>query len=309
MGILSSLFRPPVVFIPGTYKLIALRHYINLKGVSVRRLIGLITDYGHKDPYVGVVKAVIKSINPDAEIIDITHSITRHNVLEAAIVLDVSADYFPVGTIFVVVVDPGVGSSRRALLLETTRYILIGPDNGCLSLLAERDGVRRAFDISNSKYRLPEVSYTFHGRDVFAPIAAWVSRGVPLEDVGVEVVWQELNKIAIRRPRVNARERAVTGEILYIDVFGNVMTNIRRGEIELLGAKFGSKLELSVGYENKKYVCTYEATFSRVPIGELACYLNSWGYLEVAVNMGNAADHLKVNINEPIEIKALRDSS
>ncbi|MEM2382688.1 MAG: SAM-dependent chlorinase/fluorinase [Desulfurococcaceae archaeon] len=151
--------------------------------ISIKKLIALMTDFGYKDPYVGVMKGVIKSINSDVEIVDLTHGITRHSVLEAAVNLLVSAKYFPQGTIFVVVVDPGVGSERRALLVETNNYILIGPDNGCLSLLMERDGVKRVFDVSDSQYRLSKISSTFHGRDVFAPIAAWVSRGVPCEAV------------------------------------------------------------------------------------------------------------------------------
>ncbi|MEM0000100.1 MAG: S-adenosyl-l-methionine hydroxide adenosyltransferase family protein [Desulfurococcaceae archaeon] len=267
----------------------------------MRRIIALITDYGYKDPYVGVMKAVIKSINPEAEIIDVTHGIERHNILEAALTLTVSAKYFPPSTIFVVVVDPGVGSGRRAVLIETSNYVLVGPDNGCLTVLSERDGVKRVFDISNSKYRLSQVSHTFHGRDIFAPIAAWVSKGIPLEDIGVEVEYDELVKIGVDKPQIDVERRVIEGAVIYIDVFGNVMTNITEEDLGAFKPSHGSKLVLVIN--NKSYSCTYEASFSRVPVGELACYINSWGYFEVAVNMGNAAKLLNVTPNKPVAVR------
>lgn len=259
------------------------------------------TDYGYRDVYVGVVKAVIKSINQDAEIIDITHGITRHDVLEAAVMLNVSADYFPRGTIFLVIVDPSVGTTRRALLLETTRYVLLGPDNGCLTLLAERDGVKRAFDISNSDYRLPEVSQTFHGRDIFAPVAAWVSRGIPLEDVGVEIAYESLLKITVEKPSINVEEGSITGSILYVDIYGNVMTNIKARDIEALKLPYGTKLQLVL--DDKNYTCIYETTFCKVSKGEMACYINSWGFFEVAIYMGNAAKFLGADVYKRVKVK------
>jgi S-adenosylmethionine hydrolase len=258
----------------------------------VKRIIALITDYGYRDPYVGVVKGVIKSINPDVEIVDLTHGIERHNVLEAAVMLAVSAGYFPPGTIFVVVVDPGVGSARKAIVIETPRYVLIGPDNGCLTLLAEKEGVKRVIDISSTKYRLPLVSSTFHGRDIFAPVAAWISRGVPLEDLGELISYNSIVKLSIEKPRVDTVNRSIRGQVLYIDVFGNIMTNITNEEIYKLNLQLGTKLVVQV--ESRSAVCTYETTFSKVPVGDYVCYLNSWGYFEVAVNMGNAAEKLGV---------------
>jgi S-adenosylmethionine hydrolase len=258
----------------------------------MKRIIALMTDYGYKDPYVGVLKGVIKSINPDVEVIDLTHGIERHNVLEAAIMLAVSAKYFPSGTIFVVIVDPGVGSTRRALVIETTNYILIGPDNGCLTILADQDRVKRVFDISNTKYKLPIVSHTFHGRDIFAPVAAWISRGISIEDIGIEISYDNVVKIMIEKPIVNLENRSIRGQVLYIDVFGNIMTNITEKELDVLRIQLGSKLTISLN--SKSTICTYETSFSKVPIGEYACYLNSWGYLEIAINMDNAAEKLKV---------------
>ena len=266
----------------------------------MRRIIALATDFGYKDPYVGVMKAVIKSINPEAEIIDLTHGIERHNVLEAAVVIAVSAKYFPTGTIFVVVVDPGVGGPRRAILIETTNYVLIGPDNGCLTLLASIDGVKRVFDISSSKYRLPEVSYTFHGRDVFAPVAAWVSRGVPLEEVGEEIEYGSLVKLSASLPRIHAEKGVIEGEVLYVDVFGNVMTNITVRDLKALSLSYGRTLKIHV--DGKEHCCVFEKSFSVVPVGELACYVNSWGYLEIAINRGNAAEYLNAKAGKQLRV-------
>lgn len=282
--------------------LIKLSMQVLLLVIDIKKLIALMTDFGYKDPYVGVMKGVIKSINPNAEIVDLTHGITRHSVLEAAVNLLVSAEYFPQGTIFVVVVDPGVGSERRALLIETNNYILIGPDNGCLSLLIERDGVKRAFDISNSRYRLLKISSTFHGRDVFAPIAAWVSRGISLEDIGVEIDVDSIVKVSIEKPMYDLEEGIVIGRVLYIDLYGNVMTNVKADYINLIETKVGSRLNVIVG--NSEHQCIYERSFSRVPCGELACYINSWGFLEVAVNMGDASQFLKVKLGDKISFKA-----
>jgi len=263
--------------------------------VASRRsnLIVLVTDFGYRDPYVGVMKGVIKSINPGAEVIDLTHGISRHNILEAAVTLLVSARYFPPETIFVTVVDPGVGSERRAVVVETSNYILVGPDNGCLSLLALRDGVKRVFDVSNSKYRLGDVSYTFHGRDVFAPIAAWISLGIPLEEIGVEVDASSLERIVIEPPRLK-EAGGVECSVLYIDVYGNVMTNVDREVLREAGFREGEQLYI-VTPGGGKHKCTFVKSFSMVKPGELACYVNSWGFLEIAVFMGDASKTMNVS--------------
>ncbi|AFL66968.1 SAM hydrolase/SAM-dependent halogenase family protein [Desulfurococcus amylolyticus] len=249
------------------------------------RIIALITDFGYRDPYVGVMKGVIKSINPGAEIVDLTHGINRHNIIEAAVVLMVSARYFPPSTIFVVVVDPGVGSNRRAIVVETSNYILVGPDNGCLSLLALKDGVKRVVDISNSRYRLGNVSHTFHGRDIFAPVAAWISRGIPLEAIGTEIPVDSLKTIRIEPPRIS--DDLIEGHALYIDIYGNVMTNISEDEAYSI-LRLGDKIEII--HQGGKSQCMFTTSFSIVNPGEVACYINSWGYLEIAVNNGSVAD-------------------
>nr|WP_148676765.1 S-adenosyl-l-methionine hydroxide adenosyltransferase family protein [Staphylothermus marinus] len=261
-------------------------------------LIVLLTDFGYKDPYVGVMKGVIKSINPKAEIIDLTHMVRRQDTYEAAIVLLVSAKYFPEKTIFVCVVDPGVGSSRKALLIETSHYYLVGPDNGCLSLLAQNDGVKSVYDVSESKYRLRRVSYTFHGRDVFAPIAAWLSRGIKPEELGVRISFDDIVKYDLIKPEII--ENTIHGSVIYIDVFGNIMTNISMDDINKIKLSYGEKLYIKI--DDKELVCPFVPSFSYVGLGEPACYINSWDYFEIGVNHGNAAEKYGVKKGAKVSI-------
>jgi S-adenosylmethionine hydrolase len=263
-------------------------------------LIVLQTYFGYKDPYVGVMKGIIKTINPDAEIIDLTHGVARHSILEAAFNLLVSAEYFPSGTIFVTVVDPGVGTGRRALLIQTRNYILIGPDNGVLSLLAFKDGVLKVFDISNSPYRLPKVSSTFHGRDVFAPVAAWVSKGVPLERVGTPLPSEAIAKLQIEEPYVNVEEGWFEATVLSVDVFGNISLNAGIEVVESLGIRRNDKLV--VEGLNNKLECTMVNTFGDVGVGEGACYINSRGFFEIALNQGDASRMLNTRTLEKLRV-------
>ena len=264
------------------------------------RPIVLITDFGLKDPYVGVMKGVIKTINPEAQIIDLTHNVRKFDIHAAAVILLVSAKYFPRGSIFTCVVDPGVGSSRRAIIIVTKNYYLVGPDNGCLSLLAEEDGVKGIYDISDSPFRLPWVSGTFHGRDVFAPVAAWLSRGLKPEQLGKPV--DDYVKISIQKPRIT--DNTVEGVIIYIDRFGNIMSNISHELVEKLGVKYGDTISVIIG--SRGFECPYVRSFSNVPEGEVACYINSWGYFEVGINKSSAAELLKVETGEKIRIHKCR---
>ncbi len=261
----------------------------------------LMTDFGLKDPYVGVMKGVIRKINPDAEIIDLTHMVGRQDVYQAAILLYVSYKYFPHGSIFVCVVDPGVGSSRRALLVETRNYYFIGPDNGCLALAVFDNGVVNMYDVSESRYRLERVSYTFHGRDVFAPVAAWLSKGIPLEELGRQIDPGSMVKIEIGKPVV--KEGLIIGEIIYADIFGNLMTNIKREYLEGINVKHGDKLRIVV--DGREIICPFVPSFSHVGKGEYACYINSWDHFEIGINHGNAQKELRVNIPTHIEVRSI----
>ncbi len=260
------------------------------------KFIVLLTDFGYRDPYVGVMKGVIKSINPYIEIIDLTHGINRQNVYEAAITLYVSAKYFPKNTIFVCVVDPGVGSRRKALLIETNNYYLIGPDNGCLTLLARRDGYRKIYDISNSSFLPKNRSYTFHGRDVFAPMAAYLSLGYKPSELGIEVSDKDIVWLRFTEPIV--RDNNIYGSVIYIDVFGNIMTNIDKKLLEKINIKPHDHVEIILGGNQAK--CRFVESFSQVALREYACYINSWGFFEIAINQGNAAESLNVSEGDTV---------
>jgi len=265
-------------------------------------LIVLLTDFGYKDPYVGVVKGVIKSINPRAEIIDLTHGVGRHNVREGALILKSSAKYFPKGAIFLAIVDPGVGSSRRAILIKTRNYILVGPDNGLLSLLALEDGIQEVYDVGGSKYRLEKVSGTFHGRDIFAPVAAYASLGVPLSELGVRVEPGSIQVINIPRPVVEGD--VVKARAIYIDVYGNVLTNIPMTLVSELGWRIGDTLVVEVGNTLKE--CRLTTSFSLVEEGGLACYESSFEYLELGVNKGDASRELNLSPDDEVTLKRAR---
>ena len=191
-------------------------------------IISLTTDFGLKDPYAGVMKGVILSINPGATVVDISHGITPQNILEGAFVVSQAYPYFPLGTIHVAVVDPGVGGKRRPIIVETERYFFVGPDNGVFTWVLERERVRRVIHITRDEYLLREVSRTFHGRDVFAPVAAHLSMGVDPEAMGEPIHEPTM----IQMPRPVKRGRWIAGEVVYIDSFGNCVTNIPADEVE-----------------------------------------------------------------------------
>ncbi len=256
------------------------------------RVITLLTDFGLKDPYVGVMKGVIYGINPYAIIVDLCHEIPRHDVNVASIILQVSYRYFPKGTIHVCVVDPGVGTKRRSLLVKTRNYYFIGPDNGCLYCAVVDDGVEAVYDISNSPYRLRDASYTFHGRDLFSPIAAYLSIGVPPWRLGIEFTG-ELVKPSIEFPRVE--DGCIYGYIGYVDVFGNLMTNIR-------GVPWSFGDRLIVYNRGSPIECLFERSFGYVSEGEYVCYINSWGFLEIGVNKGSARDRSGLSIGDWVRV-------
>ncbi|HSE87339.1 MAG TPA: SAM-dependent chlorinase/fluorinase [Candidatus Binatia bacterium] len=241
-------------------------------------LITLTTDFGYTDPFVGIMKGVIGGINPQARIVDLSHGIPAQDIMAAALVLRHSARYFPRGTIHVAVVDPGVGSARRPLLVEFEGNYFVGPDNGVLSLALEGKGPARIVHLSNPSYQLRPTSATFHGRDIFAPTAAYLSRGIATEDFGeitedfATLIW----------PTVVKTKTSITGQIVYIDVFGNLYTNIGANDLkELSGQQFMIMLrDLSI---------TGLATnYAAVEPGKYVALINSWELLEIAVYNGNA---------------------
>lgn len=260
-------------------------------------VITLLTDFGLRDPYVAEMKAVILSINPSATIVDITHLVEPFNVRMGAFLLASAYRYFPKGSIHVGVVDPGVGGRRRPLLIKSRNYAFIGPDNGLLALAAKLDGVEEAYEITNPRLMLPEVSKTFHGRDIFAPVAAHLSLGVEPSEVGERV--QSFKEPSFARPRLEGSR--LLGEVLYIDNFGNVVTNIAEELVKELGAKAGDELSIQVG--ECEFRCRFVKYYSMGEPGELLSLVGSHGFLEISVNLGKASERVGARLGDLVAVE------
>ena len=264
--------------------------------MKFNQFITLLTDFGLKDPYVSIMKGVIYSINPSVKVIDITHNIERHNIIQAAFILASAYKFFPKGTIHCVVVDPGVGTSRRALIVVSNNYVFIGPDNGVLALAANQDEVKKVYEIIPGKYIPKSSSNTFHGRDIFAPAAAYLSKGVKPEDLGNPVSHYIVPNFA--KPLL--KNNKIIGEVIYIDVFGNIITNIPRNVIEQANIEAGSRLRLKIG--RTVYLLPFVRAYGEVGKGEPLILMDSFDFLEIAVNQDSAADMFKVSVGDKIEI-------
>lgn len=245
------------------------------------KLITLITDFGYEDPYVGIMKGVIVGINPNARIIDLSHGIPPQDIAAGALVLRYSVPFFPQGTIHVAVVDPGVGTERRPLLIESEGCFFIGPDNGILSLALEGKKPGLMIDLSNETYHLKPTSATFHGRDIFAPIAGYLSLGIPPQDLGASVK----GFARLPWPEVIKTGRALQGEVVYIDRFGNLITNVHGYELRDLQP---DTLIVSLG---PLTIQGLGASYTRGEERGYVALINSWGLLEISLFKGSA--HLR----------------
>jgi hypothetical protein len=257
-------------------------------------IITLTTDFGLRDPYIAEMKAVILTICPNARIVDITHVIEKFNIRMGAFVLASAAPYFPEGTIHVVVVDPGVGTERKPILVKAENAYFVGPDNGVMALAANNQRVKDVYEISNPKLTLPKVSSTFHGRDIFAPTAAHLANGTPPAEFGSKIK----KLITPEFARVIKKRNALTGEVIHVDDFGNIITNFRRQELELLNAEEAigirfkkTRLELKLGR-------AYGETDKLKPLA----IIGSHGFLEIAVNQGSAAETLQMKSGDKITL-------
>jgi S-adenosylmethionine hydrolase len=262
--------------------------------MNPNNIITLTTDFGTTDIFVGVMKGVILSINPEAKIIDISHNIEPQDVHVGAFLLSSAYRYFPTGTIHVGVIDPGVGSARRAIAVKTERYYFVVPDNGLLSYVLHQEKVRRVVNLTNPKYYLPQVSDTFHGRDIFAPIAAHISCGIPMNSLGEQIA--DITQIPISTP--DTSEPEIIGHILYIDRFGNLITNISQESFELV--KKNRNFVIFVKDRKIQRLCRAYAESS---VGELLGIFSSFGNLEIAINEGNAAETLGIKRGDSIKIR------
>lgn len=269
----------------------------------------LMTDFGTHDTYVGVMKGVIADIAPAAPILDLTHAIPQGDLRQAAYKLWQSVRYFPADTIFVVVVDPGVGTKRKAVGVRWGEYSFIVPDNGLLSYLLALEGTQAAFELANPDFHHHPVSTTFHGRDVFAPAGAHLAAGRRLEDFGQAV--PELIHLDLP-PLEHDEDGRLAGEVVYLDGFGNAITSLGR----LVQSADGLALDPWLNQFEKRQLPPVEniqlpsgqllplsSTFGQVPLGDPVAYLGSEQMLEIAINGGSAADQLELEVGAPITMR------
>lgn len=258
------------------------------------RIITLTTDFGLKDPYVGAMKGAMLSVDPSIAIVDISHQVTPGNIVEGALILLDACRFFPKGTVHVGVVDPGVGSARKPMLVEAGDYIFVGPDNGLLSLAARACGLTRAIELADAGFFRPGVSRTFHGRDIFGPVAALLASGADPGRFGPEL--DEVVSLEIPAPQ--SGEGFVSGEVVYADSFGNLMTNIGKDDL----ASVGDGCEVSIAGATLSGI---KKTYSDSPEGAVLALFGSSGRLEVAVNSGSAAVVLKAGVGAKVEVRRI----
>jgi S-adenosyl-L-methionine hydrolase (adenosine-forming) len=259
------------------------------------RIVTLTSDFGLRDPYAAEMKAAILSICPSAVLVDVTHEVEKFDIREGAYALASAAPYFPEGTIHLAVVDPSVGTQRRALIVQTKRGFFVGPDNGLLLLAAEAQEIKRMYEITSRRLMLLHVSNTFHGRDIFAPAAAHLANGLSPEEFGPEVtelVKPEFTKVTREKGRV-------TGEVLHIDCFGNIITNIHAKDMH----EFRQSI-LEVELPNHKLEMKLTRTYAEAKPQEYLALIGSHNYLEIAVNQGSAMAKLQAKTGDKITLSA-----
>jgi S-adenosylmethionine hydrolase len=259
---------------------------------SKTSIITLTTDFGIADPYVAEMKAVILGINPNVEIVDITHHVEKFNVRNGAFIVAAAVPYFPEGTIHVAIVDPGVGTKRKPILIETEKYFFIGPDNGVLILAAKNQGIRHVYEITNRRFMLPRISSTFHGRDVFAPAAAFLSMGVKPSEFGPEI--REI--VTPKFTEVVEEGGRLIGEVVHVDSFGNIITNFTAEHVK------GVKDYVRVRLGNKLLKLKLCKAYAEVEAQRPLAIIGSHDFLEISINMGNAAQFFGVKAGDPVTL-------
>jgi S-adenosylmethionine hydrolase len=261
--------------------------------------ITFLSDYGHEDDFVGVCHGVIQSIVPGAVVIDIAHALPPHDTRTAALVLRNTMRYMPQG-VHLAIVDPGVGTERRAVALRSADgRMFVGPDNGLLSLAFEQaGGVESAVDLSESQYRLEPFSATFHGRDLFAPVAAQLALGAPLDQVGTAFSPEELVRMEL--PAVAVSPGELSARALYVDRFGNIQLNATAADMRAADLEPGSRLR--VGARGTPHEASYVRTFADAPWRALLVYVDSYEAITLAVNGGSAAAALSLRAGAPVTL-------
>ena len=257
------------------------------------RVISLITDFGTKDGYAGVMKGVILNINPQAILVDISHDVSPQDTSEAAFVLKNSYAYFPKDSIHLVVVDPGVGGKRKAILVDAGEHLFVGPDNGVFTHIYDCEKVDKVIELTNERYFLPNRSRTFHGRDIFAPVVAYLSMGLSPNTFGDECN----DLITIENPQPVLEGGVIRGIVFHIDSFGNIITNIP--EVLFRQSVGEGRYSIIAGEETIKAV---KDSYSEVDDGEVLAIFGSSGYLEIAVRNQNGQERLRLNKGDEIRI-------
>jgi S-adenosylmethionine hydrolase len=257
-----------------------------------RPVIALLTDFGTRDHYAGTMKGVALGICPDASLVDISHDLPAHDVLAAALELAAAYRYFPSGTIFLVVVDPGVGSARRGIAAEAGDYRFVAPDNGVLTAVLDEHPAKRVVELTERRYARPTVSRTFEGRDRFAPAAAWLAKGIDLAALGRPA--GAIHRLDIPQPCVEADH--IEGSVVRVDRFGNLITNIDRKTFERLA---GGPLDIRVGTHQVPRVVS---TYADAPAGEVCALFGSTDHLEIATNGASAAADLDLGRGAAVHV-------
>ena len=261
-------------------------------------VITFLTDFGLQDDFVGTCHGVIAGIAPDARVIDVTHGIAPQAVRQGALVLRNTIGYLPVG-VHLAVVDPDVGGDRQAIAVRTRDgRTFVGPDNGLLLLAADEAGVEAAHELTEARFRLPDVSRTFHARDIFAPAAAHLANGVSIEELGQALEPGSLVRIDVPPPELGRTQIGAT--VLSVDRFGNIATNVRREHIEALGLTDGDRVEIRLTFD--RYFAVVAGAFADAPPGELLLYEDSYGLVTLAISRGNAARLTGVSTGDEVRI-------
>jgi len=259
-----------------------------------RPVVAFLSDFGTRDHYAGALKAVVLSVCAEATLVDIGHDIPAHDVMAGALELAACYRYFPHGTVFLVVVDPGVGSARRGIAAEAGDYRFVAPDNGVLSAVFRDSPPKKVVELTERKYARPTVSRTFEGRDRFAPAAGWLAKGIALASLGKGI--SDFHVIDLPQPEARAGE--IRGEVVRVDRFGNLISNIDRRAFEHLATT--GAITVRAGVHD---VARVVATYAEAPAGELCALFGSTDHLEIAVNAGDAAAQLALGRGAPVTVR------
>jgi S-adenosylmethionine hydrolase len=261
-------------------------------------VITLLTDFGLQDPYVGIMKGVILSIQGDARIVDVTHQIPPQDVVQASLYLQSAYRFFPTGSVHICVVDPGVGSDRSIIAAETERFKFLAPDNGLLPPVLANEGIKIIVRVENPKYTLQPVSRTFHGRDIFAPVGARLAAGLALQELGPSIDVKKMVEPAIPEPVFKTPE-TLCGTILAVDHFGNLITNVKPADIEQLRSMPENDIRVDLA---GRFIDGLAESYDSVAKERPLAIIGSLGYMEIAVNCGNAMLYFNLKKGDPVRL-------